>query len=115
MNAVRTSEKCVARMFAATGIVAFLVFTVACGSSGNGGGGGGQNGNFSDSSLKGNYAYTMHGWSSPDGFTPAPFVEGGVFIADGNGNVTSGADDFVIGSQAGLNNPTTGTYRINND
>jgi len=85
------------------------------GTGGGGGGGGGNNGNFTNASLKGQYAFTLRGVGTPDGVNSFFFVEGGVFTADGNGNLTSIADDFIENFTAGLNIQATGTYRINKD
>ena len=38
-----------------------------------------------------------------------------VFTADGDGNLTAITDDLIIASQAGLNTPATGIYKINSD
>ena len=68
-------------------------------------------GNFSNASLNGHYAYQMTGF---DLFNGTSFSEGGVFTADGAGNITSGTDDFVetTGFQS---TPITGTYTVAND
>jgi len=87
----------------------------ACGSSGSGATpvGAGQ-GNFSKASLKGQYAYQIAGYDLSN--NGAPYREAGYFVADGNGNLTSGADDFSEpGSNGVQNNSTSGTYSIAND
>jgi len=104
----------------ATVAVAILLLAAGCGfggggNGGGGGGGGGNNGNFTNASLKGQYAFTLRGVGTPDGVNSFFFVEGGVFTADGNGNLTSITDDFIENFTAGLNIPATGSYRINKD
>ncbi len=47
--------------------------------------GGGTTGSFSNTNLKGNYAYEIVGIDITDN---APFREAGVFVADGSGNIT---------------------------
>ena len=44
----------------------------------------------------------------------APFREAGMFVADGNGNITSGKDDFAANTTV---SPTssTGTYHVNSN
>jgi len=88
-----------------------LCLLAACSSSGSGSTpvGAGQ-GNFSKGSLKGQYAYQIAGY---DLSTGAPYREAGYFVADGNGNLTSGSDDFSEGTVQ--NNSTSGTYSIAND
>jgi hypothetical protein len=86
-----------------------LGFALACGSSGTpipitGG--------FGNSSLKGNYTYHLYGID-----TNGEYAEAGVFVADGNGNITSGTDDFnQIANNAGFaSNAITGKYSIGRD
>ena len=69
------------------------VFAAACG-------GGGSTptppppvGNFSNASLKGQYAFSMSG---QDGQTGGFFGRIGSFTADGNGNITAGIEDFNL-------------------
>jgi hypothetical protein len=85
------------------------------GSSGSGGfGGGGTSGSFSNTSLKGSYAYEIAGFDINDN---APFREAGVFVADGSGNITGGEDDFAEGSNLVSNvvTATTGAYSVSSD
>lgn len=65
--------------------------------------------NFSNASLKGSYAYQIHGGDS----ALDPYREIGVFTADGAGNITSGSDDAQI-SGISLTSPAsvTGSYHI---
>jgi hypothetical protein len=87
-----------------------LLFCAACGTSSGSGstgfGGGGTTGTFTNSSLKGNYAYEIVGSDLTDGL---PFREVGAFVADGSGNVTSGEDDFAEGSSVVSNIDTATT------
>ncbi|MGB9073352.1 MAG: hypothetical protein WCC22_11990 [Terriglobales bacterium] len=115
MNPFSCPLKCVLRLAVALVAIASLIAAVGCGSSFNSGGGGGQNQGFSNASLNGQYAFTLRGVGTPDGVNAFLFVEGGVFTADGNGNLTAITDDFIENFQAGLNNQATGTYRINKD
>src|SRR5260221_9082376 len=49
-------------------------------------------GNFSNSSLKGQYAFSMSGNNGSTGF----FARVGSFTADGNGNITAGIEDVNV-------------------
>ena len=90
-------------------VVGLLAFALGCGSSGS-------NipitGSFSNSSLKGNYTYHLYGQD-----TNGPYAEAGVFVADGNGNITSGTDDFnQIATNGGFtSNAITGKYSVGRD
>lgn len=88
-------------------IVGLLAFALGCGSSGS-------NipitGSFSNSSLKGNYTYHLFGED-----TNGQYAEGGVFVADGNGNITSGTDDFNQFGSGFASSPITGKYSIGRD
>jgi hypothetical protein len=77
-------------------------------------------GGFSKASLSGSYAFTVKGYGfNVNSGVANYFVEGGVFTADGNGNITAGTHDFVevVGTttQSFLGNGVTGTYTINKD
>jgi len=85
-----------------------LVFCLGCGSSTSSGPP--PKGNFSNASLSGQYAYSVTGFNLNTG---APYSEAGVFTADGNGNLTSGTDDFSQGSV--LTGSVSGKYSISND
>jgi hypothetical protein len=97
--------------------IAGIFLTAGCGTSG------GPiivKGGFSKASLNGSYAFTVKGYGfNVNSGTANYFVEGGVFTADGNGNITAGTHDFVevLGSttQSFLGNGVTGTYTINKD
>jgi len=60
-----------------------------------------------NASLSGPQAFTLGG--AQGNF---PFVAGGVFSADGAGNITAGVEDFNSGGSATRNLPLTGTYAI---
>lgn len=89
------------------------------------GGGGGQviipppNNGFSNSNLKGQYAFSMTGsvFDSATLSTP-PYVRVGSFIADGNGNITGGVEDVNLnfaGNGSVRQTFSGGTYAINSD
>ena len=106
--------KCAVRVMAALGVAAILLLAAGCGSSGHLVLGGSNQG-FSNASLNGNYAFTLRGVGTPDNVNAFFFVEGGVFTADGNGNLTSITDDFIENFQAGIGNQASGTYLIRPD
>ena len=81
---------------------------------GTGFGGGGTAGSFSASSLSGNYTYQISGYDLSSG-AAIPFREAGVFVADGNGKITSGEDDFAEGSSILSNVMAPGTYSVSSD
>src|SRR5215475_7106747 len=68
---------------------------------------------FSNANLKGNYTYTLGGiTASPTG--GSAYQQSGIFIADGDGHITGGTDDFVqSGSTA--SGSVSGSYRIAGD
>jgi hypothetical protein len=65
-----------------------------------------QQGPASNALLSGAFAFTVAGGST------GPFAAGGVFSADGNGNLTSGIQDINDGGSTSLNLSTTGSYSI---
>jgi hypothetical protein len=90
-----------------------LVFSVALAACGGSGGSSvtppPPTGGFTQSSLKGNYAFSMSGM---DPGTGAYFVRTGSFVADGAGNITSGLEDaLVLGSVPSLVS-LTGRYDV---
>ena len=93
--------------FLLSGLIS-LMFSLGCGSGNNAFNQGGS-GNFSNASLKGQYAYQLTGVD-----TSASFREAGVFTADGNGNITGGTDDFSEGTTISSGS-STGAYTISND
>ncbi|MBZ5615143.1 MAG: hypothetical protein LAO23_14130 [Acidobacteriia bacterium] len=110
--------KCAQRVLMALAAIAGIFLTAGCGTSG------GPiivKGGFSKASLNGSYAFTVKGYGLNVGSSTAAnfFVEGGVFTADGNGNITAGTDDFVeaVGSttQAFPGSAVTGVYSIAKD
>jgi hypothetical protein len=88
--------------------IGLLAFALACGS-------GGTNipitGNFGNSSLKGNYTFHLYGLDT----TANQYAEAGVFVADGNGHITSGTDDFNQLGGGFATNSITGSYNIGRD
>jgi hypothetical protein len=95
-------------------ILTGLFLLTACGSGGGATPVGAGQGNFSKASLKGQYAYQIAGYDLTN--NGAPYREAGYFVADGNGNLTSGSDDFSEpGSNGVQNNSTSGTYTLAND
>jgi hypothetical protein len=86
--------------------LASLAFCVACGGSS----GPAPSGNFSNSTLSGQYTYQLNGIDNANG----AFRESGVFTADGAGHITAGTDDLFAGT-ALLSGITTGSYAISND
>lgn len=108
-------QKCAVRALAALVTIATLVLLAGCGNGGRPTIIGGNDAGFSNASLSGHYAFTLRGVGTPDNANPFFFVEGGVFTADGNGNLTSITDDFIENFQAGLNTQTTGSYTIRPD
>jgi hypothetical protein len=90
--------------------VSWLGFAVGCG--GSSGPSVPITGNFSNSSLSGSYVYNLYGIDT----TGNQYAEAGVFTADGNGNITSGVDDFnQLGNGFAPSNPITGRYTIGQD
>ncbi|HZP17334.1 MAG TPA: hypothetical protein VFB00_05180 [Terriglobales bacterium] len=69
-----------------------------------------SSGNFSNASLKGAYAYQIHGTSQL-----GPYRESGVLTADGAGRISAGIDDFVTASTGLVTNSVTGSYKVAND
>jgi hypothetical protein len=66
-----------------------------------------QQGNLSNASLNGGFAFTLGGRRGSN-----PLVAGGVFTADGNGNITSGVEDINSGSVSQNLTLTNSTYSI---
>jgi len=118
MNPFSGRSKCASRGAMSSAAIAILLLAAGCGfgGGGNGGGGGGGNNGFGKASLNGQYAFTLRGFGLLPNSTTVEdyFVEGGVFTADGNGNITAGTDDYV---QSGVpyNDSVNGTYTINQD
>jgi hypothetical protein len=92
--------------------IALLLASVGCGSNGvvlpH------TTGTYSNASFKGSYVFEVHGFLSANG---NPYREIGIITADGNGNITAGAD-YV--STVGLSSPAssaalTGQYSVAND
>ena len=111
------SSKCARRGLMALAAISGIFLTAGCGSSGNSVG---VTGGFTNASLKGTYSFTVKGYGFNNGTSATSnfFVEGGVFTADGNKNLTAVTEDRVevVGSttQAFTDN-VTGTYSIKKD
>jgi hypothetical protein len=113
------SSKCAGRVLMALAVIASIVLIVGCGSGGSpvivkGG--------FTNGSLKGTYSFTVKGYGFNANTLSAAnfFIEGGVFTADGNKNITSGTDDFVeavanTNTTQAFTDSVTGTYSIRSD
>ncbi|MBZ5720980.1 MAG: hypothetical protein LAO03_11420 [Acidobacteriia bacterium] len=69
-------------------------------------------GNFTNASFIGHYAYTLRGIDLNTGLD---FRESGVLTSDGNGNITSGEDDFLELNSGPSPDTISGTYTIRND
>ena len=121
MNPFSGRSKCAARAAVAVVAIATLSLAVGCGFGGGGnggGGGGGGNTGFSNAILNGQYVFSQKGLSITQDLTAVDFFsEGGVFTADGNGNLTNIIDEFTQSGQffTTFGAPLTGTYHINND
>ena len=93
--------------------LAAAVFAAACGGGGSTPAPPPPTGNFSNSSLNGQYAFAMSG---SDAITGSFFARVGSFTADGNGNITGGIEDV----NTALNGPqtlafTASTYTVQAD
>lgn len=96
-------------------ILSLLMFALACGSGNSRIVTSPPQGKFSNASLKGQYTYSLSGVEEIGATgSSASFTEGGVFTADGSGNITNGTDDFSQNGSFG-SATFTGTYSINND
>jgi hypothetical protein len=91
-------------------VLAFLVFSVACGSNGIGGLVG--SGHFSNASLNGSYVYQISGTDPNSGDF---YGEAGVFTANGSGTISSGIDDIAATDGTAFASATTGTYSVSSD
>lgn len=95
------------RVLLVVSVVILLAF-LGCGSSSSSGIP--ITGNFGNSSLNGHYTFQLFGIDTTGNY----YAEAGTFVADGNGHITSGTDDF---NQNGsfTSNPITGNYTIGSD
>ncbi len=64
--------------------------------------------------LKGNYGFTLNGSYFSAAAGTQPYQEVGTIVADGEGNITGGTDDFVQNSVLS-SGKITGTYAIGED
>jgi hypothetical protein len=62
--------------------------------------------------LKGSYAFTTFGWTSG---VPLPLSAGGIFAADGSGNISSGAEDQNNNGSIANNLALSGQYSLTNN
>jgi hypothetical protein len=89
-----------------------LAFSLACGSSSTTPSVGcpGATGSFTNASLAAGsqWTYELSGFQAFNGANYVPYSEAGVFTVDGNGNITSGTDDFYAST-------FTGTYKISSN
>jgi len=67
-----------------------------------------QGSSFSNASLSGNHVFILSGLSLSQG----SIVGGGLFLADGSGNISSGTEDENDYGSVSTDNPITGTYSI---
>jgi hypothetical protein len=89
----------------------FATFAAACGGGGSTPTPPPPTGNFSNASLKGQYAFYMSGTNASTGF----FARIGSFTADGNGNITTGLEDVDVVSGPELISLSPSTYTIQAD
>jgi hypothetical protein len=95
-----------------------LLLAVGCGSNSSSTTSGGPTptGNFSNSSLSGQYAYQITGSDLSNPSASFLYNRAGVFTANGAGTITSGSDDFTEQTLTPLGpSPFTGTYSISSD
>jgi hypothetical protein len=65
-----------------------------------------QQGTFSNPTVSGTYAFTVGGSSS------GPFAAGGIFTADGNGNITTGVEDINDAGSISQSLALSGAYTM---
>jgi hypothetical protein len=70
-------------------------------------------GNPNDAKLNGHYAFEVAAWDNFNLFSPGGI--GGTFVADGNGNLTSGVIDRSLTATVATNSAFVGTYHVGND
>ena len=97
--------------FALSLVLCFATFAAACGGGGSTPTPPPPTGNFSNASLKGQYAFYMSGTNTSTGF----FARIGSFTADGNGNITTGLEDVDVVSGPELISLSPSTYTIQAD
>jgi hypothetical protein len=93
---------------------AALLTSVGCGSGDGHFGNPGPGGNFSNSSLNGQYAYALSGFDFTSSNSGIQFHDAGVFTADGNGHITDGWNDLGESTNV-VSAPITGTYSVDAD
>ncbi len=99
------------KMLLVLGLSTGMIFAAGCGAGAgiNGIPPGGGSGAYSNASLNGSYVYQLAGTVSSSG---ASYQEAGVLIADGNGHITGGIDDFTQGFTSSFGSTFSGTYAI---
>lgn len=119
-NVGRKAQRWDHRKAALIAVLGSLCFAVGCGSTGPS-----QTsttapeqsstGGFTNASLKGSYTYDLAGVFLVPGTQNDAYQRDGTFVADGNGNITSGVDDLTQQSAALTTTPITGSYSIGAD
>jgi hypothetical protein len=97
--------------FALSLVLCFATFAAACSGGGSTPTPPPPTGNFSNASLKGQYAFYMSGTNASTGF----FARIGSFTADGNGNITTGLEDVDVVNGPELISLPPSTYTIQAD
>lgn len=108
-SSVRSRSLMVNRAMQLVAAIGLLCFAAGCGSSSSHP----SAKVFTNASLNGNYTYTLDGNSNLSGSTGA-YQEAGTFVADGNGHITGGMDDFAQNSVLS-SGQVTGSYDIAKD
>lgn len=100
----------VSRLSSFSAVLCFLILTLSCGDSATKS----LMPAFSNTNLQGNYTYRIGGifFTSTNG--TQSYSEAGTFVADGNGKITAGTDDFVESSTLS-SSQFTGTYTVATD
>jgi hypothetical protein len=119
-NGVSSRVNLFGRTLALAASVVALAFLVACSNSNNNSTGvkcPGDTGSFSNSSLAAGsqWTYELSGFQPTPGGSVTPYREAGVFTVDGNGNITSGTDDFYqqgVNTTGAISTGITGKYNI---
>jgi hypothetical protein len=62
--------------------------------------------------VSGTYGFTLYGWTEGQ---PLPVAAGGVFSADGSGNITTGTEDVNNNGSVTKNGAVTGSYAVSSN
>ena len=100
------------KWFAVPAALCVVMFAAACGGGGSTPAPPPPTGNFSDGSLKGQYAFFMSGTDGPSG---SFFARIGSFTADGNRNITAGLEDVDVSGFPEQFQFSASTYKIQPD